>query len=182
MSQINNIILHSRHLSSTPNQPGEVLEALQVSARLPFRAGVSKNLIFLTCTENQLGWLEGSSFGDALTLVMEQNIKVHHLSNMELHLRKGTAAKTMTSRILGYDKVGKAPHRNLRILQKQLYTLVKWRQQQHESYLSCYTVALFDISQMQVPFCLEASSSYKMRDTRVSGFVARPEMLLSCSN
>lgn len=84
-------------------RPGDVPAALQFAARLPFRAGVSKTFVLVTCGGNP-AQRDGAFFGDALTMAKEQNITVHHLTDGRFELRRGLK-KSASRKMLGYNQV-----------------------------------------------------------------------------
>jgi len=49
---------------------GDVFAAMKFSARLPYRPGVSKSIILVTCSHGD----DGSFYGDGMTMLTEQVI------------------------------------------------------------------------------------------------------------
>ncbi|TRY75772.1 hypothetical protein TCAL_12695 [Tigriopus californicus] len=65
-------------------------EALQFSGRLPFRAGVIKMVIHVSCHEGSTSNLvQSPNYGDALTMLKEQNIVFHRLQPNSFTYRSG---------------------------------------------------------------------------------------------
>lgn len=71
--------------------------------------------------------MDGTLYGDSLTMIKEQNITVHHLSPREFHFKGMSDAKrTATSKMYGYDQDGFFTKSNLhqdegdRALRRQL--------------------------------------------------------------
>ena len=83
------------------NEESQVFSALQFAGRLNFRPGVSKTFIMITCG-NPATDMDGAFFGDALTMLREQNITLHLLSHQKLAF-PGYHKASLVSKILGYD-------------------------------------------------------------------------------
>lgn len=65
-------------------------EALQFSGRLPFRAGVIKMIIHISCYKGSTSNLvHSTNYGDALTMLKEQNIAFHRLQPHSFTYRNG---------------------------------------------------------------------------------------------
>ena len=76
------------------NYSSEVFNALKYAARLPFRPGVSKTIILVTCDNS--GKNDGSFYGDAMTMLKEDGITLHHLSPTNIAVgKRGWLAKKL---------------------------------------------------------------------------------------
>merc|ERR1712203_324324 len=76
------------------NYSSEVFNALKYAARLPFRPGVSKTIILVTCDNS--GKNDGSFYGDAMTMLKEDGITLHHLSPTNIAIgKRGWLAKKL---------------------------------------------------------------------------------------
>lgn len=60
-----------------PSLTSDLYEAVHYAASLGFRGGVSKNFIAVTCGDEHCG--DSSRYADALTLLVENDIKLHLL-------------------------------------------------------------------------------------------------------
>jgi hypothetical protein len=91
-----------------------VFSALLYAARLPFRPGVSKTLVLVTCDNS--GKNDGSFYGEAMTLLVESGITLHHLTPTKMilggkrswfskKLHKAASKISAGKRaVIGYDK------------------------------------------------------------------------------
>jgi len=77
------------------NRSSEVFNALQYAARLPFRPGVSKTIVLVTCDNS--GKNDGSFYGDAMTMLKEAGITLHHLS--PTHIALGGKRSWLTKKL-----------------------------------------------------------------------------------
>merc|ERR1719216_851176 len=68
------------------NYSSEVFNALKYAARLPFSPGVSKTIVLVTCDSS--GKHDGSFYGDAMTMLKEGGITLHHLSPTDIQIGK----------------------------------------------------------------------------------------------
>jgi len=108
------------NLKNTGNG-GHVFGALKYAGRLPFRAGVSKLVILITCNPGT----DGSFYGDAMTMLIEQSITLHHLTAGSSLSWRGSKTKS-TDKIYGFSKSAIYTIKNLNdmngdtILRKQL--------------------------------------------------------------
>ena len=66
--------------------PGDVFAALNYAVNLPYRAGVSKQIVVLSCGND----CKANSYADALTLLIENDIKLHLLQPSELAVKGRT--------------------------------------------------------------------------------------------
>ena len=80
-----------------------MFSALQFAGRLPFRPGASRAIVAVTCSPTLDDHDDKSTFnyGDALTMLREQSISLHHLKTREeFGFRK---RKKSAKRIIGYN-------------------------------------------------------------------------------
>ena len=95
------------------NYSSEVFDSLKYAARLPFRPGVSKTIVLVTCDNS--GKNDGSFYGDAMTMLKEGGITLHHLSpaNIDVGKRGWLAKKLLKSKarsspkeeVFGYSRI-----------------------------------------------------------------------------
>lgn len=82
----------------------DIYYALQFAGRLNFRPGVSKTFVLVTCSSQDM---DGTLYGDSLTMIKEQNITVHHLSPRDFHFKGMSDTKRAAmSKMYGYDEDG----------------------------------------------------------------------------
>jgi hypothetical protein len=94
------------------NYSSEVFNALKYAARLPFRPGVSKTIVLVTCDNS--GKNDGSFYGDAMTMLKEGGITLHHLSPTQIavgkrswlskKLYKSNSKKSAKKEVFGYSR------------------------------------------------------------------------------
>lgn len=103
--------INSFQLSSivTPGDRSDIFEALQFAARQTFRPGVSKTVVLATCSSAS----DGSFFGDAMTMLSEHDIVVHHLSAPLGDLAFKGRGKTTSSKMYGFDRTSVFTVRNV---------------------------------------------------------------------
>ena len=65
--------------------PADVLAAIRYAVDLPFRAGVSKQIILASCASD----CQAGGYADALTLLIENDVKVHLLQPRNLAVKGG---------------------------------------------------------------------------------------------
>lgn len=100
---------------------GQVFGALKYAGRLPYRPGVSKSIILITCSPGN----DGSFYGDAMTMLTEQAITLHHLTAGSTIQWRGSRSRP-TDKIHGFSKTLVYTARNLNdfngdsVLRKQL--------------------------------------------------------------
>src|SRR5437868_1183371 len=73
-----------------------LFDALTYAVKLPFRSGVSKSIVLVTCSHCRLtSWKDGvigndddgsGNYGDALTMLVENNIQLNILTTERLQL------------------------------------------------------------------------------------------------
>jgi hypothetical protein len=80
------------------NYSSEVFNALKYAARLPFRTGVSKTIVLITCDNS--GKNDGSFYGDAMTMLKEDGITMHHVlpETIEVGKRSWISDKLLKSK------------------------------------------------------------------------------------
>jgi hypothetical protein len=105
----------------TTGTGGPVFGALKYAGRLPFRSGVSKSVVLITCSPGT----DGSFYGDAMTMLTEQAITLHHLTAGSSLSWRGSKTKS-TDKIYGFSKTSVFTIKNLsdfkgdNVLRKQL--------------------------------------------------------------
>ncbi|CAG7820252.1 unnamed protein product [Allacma fusca] len=86
------------------NGDGDLYEVIEFAARtLKFRAGVSKTFIAITCGDESCG--SDNRYADTLTLLIENDIKLHMLTPKEF-TTKGNKRESASSKIYGIDHEG----------------------------------------------------------------------------
>jgi hypothetical protein len=76
-----------------------VHDAVQYAARLPFRAGVGKTMIVISCNECKMD--NTQTYADSLNMLLERNIALHYITNEPIAL-KGSK-QNITPWPVGYD-------------------------------------------------------------------------------
>ena len=69
---------------------------MQFAARMTARPGVAKVMVLITCDQLTNGYF----YGDAITMLREELIKMHYINPTELKLKN----KKSRNKILGFDK------------------------------------------------------------------------------
>jgi len=85
---------------------GNVYAALRYAVDMPYRAGVSKQFILISCSND----CEASSYADALTLLIENDIKLHLLQPLDLVVKRSQEDKN----VYGFDTDEVFTVRNIR--------------------------------------------------------------------
>jgi len=84
----------------------DMFDALKFAVDVPFRSAVGKTVVLVTCDTQ--GHDDGSFYGDAMTILDNHDITLHHLTPMQLALRGGRVAAAKASKVArkvyGYDK------------------------------------------------------------------------------
>lgn len=88
-----------RNIAMDGDNNGSLYAAIKLATQLPFRAGVSKNLISFTCGDEGCG--ENKLYADILTLLVENDIKLHMLTPT------GFTTKVSTYTLLPYNVCNK---------------------------------------------------------------------------
>eukprot|EP00092_Neocalanus_flemingeri_P021561 GFUD01023385.1.p1 GENE.GFUD01023385.1~~GFUD01023385.1.p1 ORF type:complete len:4113 (+),score=926.88 GFUD01023385.1:759-12341(+) len=94
-------------LSST-GEGGDVYDAMAFAARMTTRPAVAKVMVVLTCTQITNGYF----YGDAITMLREELIKMHYINPTQLNLKNKKSRNT----ILGFDKFSVFTAKNLNTL------------------------------------------------------------------
>jgi hypothetical protein len=93
------------------DQPGDVFAALRYAVNLPYRAGVSKQFVLVSCGSD----CQANSYADALTLLIENDIKLHLLQPRDLKVKGRTSSEEIKN-VYGFDADGVYTVRNIRSL------------------------------------------------------------------
>jgi len=86
----------------TDGNGGDTFDALQYAARLHFRPAVIKTFVLISC--DATGALSSRTYGDSMTMLAEQGIKLHLLTPLELRLKGSPARIRLTSKLYGFTK------------------------------------------------------------------------------
>ncbi|KAK2725008.1 uncharacterized protein LOC136033229 isoform X1 [Artemia franciscana] len=83
------------------NEQTNAIEAMNYATRLAYRAGVSKHIILISCESS----CESKDYGDAVTLLLENDFKLHILrpEKFQLKGKKTLEDSKILSHIYGYD-------------------------------------------------------------------------------
>jgi len=92
------------NLKTDGENAGDTFEALQYAARLNFRPAVIKTFVMVSCDSKKA--LSSRSYGDSMTMLTEQGIKLHLLTPLELRFKGSPARMRLTSKIYGFTKEG----------------------------------------------------------------------------
>lgn len=79
---------------------GDVFAALRYAVDMPYRAGVSKQFILISCSND----CQASSYADALTLLIENDIKLHLLQPLDLVIKRKTNSQEDKVSFLFFQK------------------------------------------------------------------------------
>lgn len=91
---------------------GDVFAALRYAVDMPYRAGVSKQFILISCSND----CQASSYADALTLLIENDIKLHLLQPLDLVIKRKINSQE-DKNVYGFDADEVFTVRNVRNLQ-----------------------------------------------------------------
>jgi len=91
------------------DKKADIFAALRYAINLPFRAGVSKQIVLTSCASD----CEASGYADALTLLIENDIKMHLLQPRDLTVKRKSTSDEFKY-VFGFDAEQVFTVRNVR--------------------------------------------------------------------
>ncbi|CAG0901553.1 unnamed protein product [Darwinula stevensoni] len=92
--------LDNMELTGVTNGQGDLYEVIEFAAKLPFRAGVGKSLVIVSCEE--CGRPDTQAYADTLNILLEADMRLHLLYPTKIGLKGEKIAKPLDAPV-GFD-------------------------------------------------------------------------------